>query len=129
MLKTSCITKSRSLITNIYSKFRFYTVVVVKRGGRLGGMGGWPVDTFYASLLHQLFALGVGQTQGEKTPCASLLRAYNPRISPPKLPGKQALRLSGVHILFDNFLLPVVGRSRQSYFSSKSPIYERWKGK
>jgi hypothetical protein len=35
MLETSLITIPGSLITNIYSKFRFYAVVVVKRGGLL----------------------------------------------------------------------------------------------
>lgn len=41
MLKTLRINILRFLITNIYSKFRVYTVVVVKWSG---GMRGWLVD-------------------------------------------------------------------------------------
>ena len=41
MLKTSRNTVLRSVITNIYSKFRCYTAVVVRWGGWVGDMGGW----------------------------------------------------------------------------------------
>jgi hypothetical protein len=52
MLKTSRITILRLLITNIYSKFRFYTVVVVKWDGRLGSMG-CLLGSFKSALRHE----------------------------------------------------------------------------